>query len=316
MPSHIRQKTFTTILLLILTACTSTSTEDSTIATAVALTVAAQNTAQGITQTPAVTATPIITQTPLKFSPTLTQLAPIASPTRAGNTKTSECAQASFISQTIPDETIFRPGEQFTQTWEIKNMSNCTWTTSYKIIFWDGDVLGGGYVYNLPQFTPPQGIVPISLVLVAPKSEGPYNSEWVLQTPDGTNFGVGEYSVPFFTKIVVPDDKRPVYTITNVEYEILRDPPTGCPANVTWTIIATVTTNGPFEFSYYWTQKDGNDSDPKPAEIEAAGSMTFTRAVKYGLAASPGEKWVEFNVSEPFLNSYGKAVFIKDCGQQ
>ncbi len=302
--------------MLMLMACSSAGTDDPAVATAVALTVAAQNTAP--TNTEAAPASPTLfpTQTPLKFSPTLTLLpTTIASPTRSGNTAISECARASLVSETIPDGTIYRPGEQFTKTWEIQNTSSCTWDTSYKIIFWSGDVLGGGFVYNLPQVTAPGGIVPISLVLVAPTDEDTYTSEWMLQTPDGTEFGVGEYSTPFFAEIAVSDDKKPGYTITKVEYQIVRSPATGCPANVHWTVYATVTTNGPFEFSYYWVQKDGNNSKPKTAEIEAAGTITFERLWIIGLANTPGEKWMEFHVSDPFTKNYGKAVFLSDCGQ-
>ena len=299
------------LVMLIICACSANNPQDPAVATAVALTIAAQNN----TATPASTATPLITQTPLQFAPTLTALAPIASPTLRGNTSKSACAKASLVEETIPDGTIFRPGELFTKTWKIQNLSNCTWDTTYKIIFWDGNVLGGGYVYNLPQATPPQGILPVSLVLTAPMQEGDYTSEWMLQAPDGTDFGVGEYSASFFTKIAVSDDKHPGYTITNVDYQIVREPATGCPANVHWTVYATVTTNGPFEFKYYWTQKDGNDSSPKSATIASATSKTFERLWIIGLANTPGDKWMEFHVSEPFEKNYGKAVFTSTCGQ-
>lgn len=309
MYSYKKYITLITVLTLILSACGAQETEDPAISTAVALTVAAQN-VKG-TATPAASATPIFTQTPLQFSPTLT---PPASPTLQGSSSSSECGKASLISETIPDGTIFTPGAQFTKTWEIKNIGNCTWDTSYKIIFWSGDLLGGAYVYNLPQITPPQGVVPISLVLTAPTTDGDYTSAWKLQTPDGASFGVG-YNAAFYTEIVVSSDKKPDYAITKVEYQIIRDPATGCPANVTYTVIATVTTNGPLEFAYYWTQKDGNDSSPKTVEVTAAGTTTFKREWKIGLAATPGDKWIEFNVSEPVQQSYGKAVFTSTCGQ-
>jgi len=312
-----RNKIFILIMCaLILAACGSSTTEQNEIATAVAQTVSAQNAAATRTETPPASPTLFATQTPPKFSQTLTPLATIPSPTLPGNTAKSECAKASLVAETIPDGTIYRPGEQFTKTWEIQNVSNCTWDTSYKIVFWNGDVLGGGFVYNLPQITPPGGVVPISLVLIAPTAEASYTSEWMLQTPDGTEFGVGEYSAPFFAEIVVSDDKKPGYTITKVEYQIIREPATGCPANVLYTVIATVTTNGPLEFSYYWTQKDGNNSSPKATEVEAAGNYTFERGWQIGFANTPGEKWIQFHVSDPFEKAYGKAVWINSCGQQ
>lgn len=303
-----------TIIVLSLSACSGQSTLDPAIATAVAQTVAAQNAVQPNTETPAAPITPIITKTPLQFLATLTPMLPAASPTLPGNTQKSACAKASLVSETIPDGQIFRPGDIFFKTWEIQNTSSCSWDTSYTIIFWDGDVLGGAYVYNLPQAVPSGGIVPITLQLTAPTAEGSYTSEWKLQTPDGTDFGVGEYSAAFYTEIVVSEDAHPGYTITKVEYEIVREPATGCPANTWYTVYATVTTNGPFEFSYFWTQKDGNNSSPKTVEIEAAGTQTFERLWIIGLANTPGEKWVEFHVSDPFQKNYGRAIFTFDCG--
>lgn len=316
MVSSIKKRILIAALAFSLSACSGQGTPDPVISTAVAQTVAAQNAGQSNTETPAAPSTPIVTQTPLQFLPTLTPITPAASPTLPGNTQKSTCAKASLVSETIVDGQIFRPGEKFTKTWEIQNLSPCTWDTSYKIIFWNGNVLGGGFVYNLPQITPPQGIIPISLVLTAPTVEGSYTSEWVLQTPDGVEFGVGEYSVAFYAEIVVSDDKKPGYTITKVEYDIIRDPATGCPANVTYTVIANVTTNGPFEFSYYWTQKDGNDSSPKPVEVKEAGTKTFKREWRIGRTATPGDKWIEFHVSDPFQQDYGKAAFSHTCGQQ
>jgi len=51
-------------------------------------------------------------------------------------------------------------------------------------------------------------------------------------------------------------------------------------------------------------------------EVKSAGVTTYQREWMLGLAATPGEKWIEFHVSEPFEQGYGKAYFTKDCGQQ
>ena len=57
-----------------------------------------------------------------------------------------------MISETIPDGTIYAPGQKFTKTWEIKNTSNCSWNTSYKIVFWDGNTLGGAISWAMGYF--------------------------------------------------------------------------------------------------------------------------------------------------------------------
>lgn len=318
----IKYSVFVTIIMmsLLITACGGETTAQATqamniIETAVAETVAAQNTIQSqYTSTPVPAAAPVGTQTPLMFSPTLTPLAPIVSPTRQVNTTQSQCASASMVSETVSDGMIFSPGQVFTKTWEIMNTSTCTWDTSYKIVFWNGDVLGGAYYYNLPQVVVPGQTVPISLVLTAPKEEATYKSEWKLQTPDSVEFGVGQYSSPFFTEIEVSADTTPNYTITAVDFSMERVPATGCVANETHTLYVTITTNGPVDIQYHWVQSDGNNSSNQTLRIKTATTKTLSRSWQLHLATNTGTRWIQFVVTEPFSKEYPKIEFTKTCG--
>jgi hypothetical protein len=263
---------------------------------------------------------PVATQTPLQFSPTLTPLAAPPSPTLPSNAAISKCGSASLVSETIPDGTIFKPGAQFTKTWEIKNTSTCAWDTSYKIIFWDGDILGGAYVYNLPQAVGPGQTVPISLILTAPTAEATYTSKWMLQTPDNINFGVGQYNAPFYAEIAVSASSNPNYAVTSVEYEMVRDPATGCPANVTYTAYATVTSNGPLEFKYYWTQSDGHTvKNPNIIKIKNAGSVVVSNSWQLHIATNTGTRWMALAIGisdgESYkYTEYPHIDFTKTCG--
>jgi hypothetical protein len=318
----IRTLTITTIIMLILSACGAESTPDPTISTAVALTVAAQNAQSANTDAAPPAATPEPTNGPLQFIPTLTPLVSIASPTlsKPVNTSNSECARASFVSETIPDGTIYKPGTQFTKTWDIKNESGCTWDTSYKIVFWNGDVLGGGYVYNLPQTVPPGATFPISLVLTAPTTDGPYTSEWMLQTPAGEEFGVGEYSVPFTANIIVSSDTKQEYAITSVEYTVERVPASGCPANVDYFIHAAVTSNGPIEIGYQWLLGSGTpetilEKPVKTLKFTEAGTKTVTHQSRLHLGATPGnQRWKALVIVEPYYQEFYHVNFLYDCG--
>ncbi len=292
------------ITTLLITSCSaSTPTEDpqTVIQTSVAQTVAAQNTLN-VTNTETPSAAAIPTKTPFQqvtLAPTLppTATAPAAS-------SFSQCASASLKSENIVDGTIFKPGEQFTKTWEITNTSTCVWDTSYKIIFWDGDLLGGGYVYNLPQVVGPGQTLPVSLVLIAPATDGAYKSEWKLQTPDNINFGVGYLNTAFYTEIAVSSAEKPTYGIASVVTNYTRDPVTGCPANTLVTVSATVATNGPLEFTYRWEQSDGNDSDAKTFMMKSATTQTFTREWKFGRANTQGPKSITFVITEPIQKKY------------
>jgi hypothetical protein len=308
------------ITSMLITACGAESTPDavqemSRIETAVAETVAAKDTS---TSEPA---EPIVTTTPLLFSPTLTPLAVPASPTLPSNTAISKCASASLVSETIPDGTIFKPGAQFTKTWDIKNTSTCAWDTSYKIVFWDGNVLGGGYVYNMPQAVGPGQTVTIPLVLTAPTDEATYTSKWMLQTPDNINFGVGQYSAPFYVEIAVSASATPNYAVTSVEYEMVRDPATGCPANVTYTAYATVTSNGPLEFKYYWNQSDGHTvNNPEIIKMKTAGSVVVSNSWKLHISTNTGTRWMAIVIGtldksgDYQYTEYPHIEFTKTCG--
>jgi hypothetical protein len=283
------------------------------------LTVAAKSAEQNTVNTPPPETLPDITQTPLQFSTTLTPSAPVATATSPANASANACAKASLISETIVDGTVFKPGAQFTKTWEIKNLSSCTWDTNYRVIFWDGDILGGAYYYNLPQVVPPGGVVPISVLLSAPAADGDYTSKWALQTPDKTNFGVGDYSAPFYANIVVSSAEKPEYAVTSVTYKMVRDPETGCPANVTYTAYATVTTNGPLTFNYYWAQSDGHNVKGEITKIESATSIVLSNSWKLHIATSPGTRWMALAIGlsdgENYqYTEYPHIEFTKLCG--
>lgn len=308
--------TITMIAVLLVTACGGNTDPERVIQTAVAETVMAQNTEQAPpTETPSA---PDLfpTQTPYAPPATFTPFPTSVSPTPPGATGKFECAKASLVSENtnvLPDGVVLKPGETFTKTWVIQNTSTCVWDTNYKIVFWDGNIMGGGYVYNLPQITPPGQTVPISLVLTAPEANGTYRSEWKLQTPDRINFGVGMYDVPFYTEIVVSDAKKPPYGILSVEYEITRRPPTGCPFNIWYTVYATITVSGPYEFTYYWAQKDGNNSNPKTIYMDKAGSITLSREWKVAIIDSQADRWMQIIVTDPVYKEYGKATWPFEC---
>ncbi|MDO8754115.1 MAG: NBR1-Ig-like domain-containing protein [Anaerolineales bacterium] len=303
--------TITISLSLLATACgPDTSTQEAVIQTAVAQTVAAQTTVE-VANTATPSAPLVSTQTPFQLP---TPLGLLTSTVPPPNTSKADCAKASLVSETIVDGTIFKPGTQFTKTWEITNTSNCVWDTSYKIVYWSGDIMGGGYVYNLPQVVGPGQTIPISLVLIAPTADGTYRSEWKLQTPDKFYFGAGTYNSPFFTEIVVSSSIIQEYAVTSMELSVVRDPIIGCPTNTTYTAYATFTTNGPLEFKYRWLQQDGNNPNPQTINMTTAGKKTVSREWKLIRSASQNDnRWFAIVITEPVYTEYPTVGFGFHC---
>jgi hypothetical protein len=306
----VKYKLFTLLFsfTMLVSACGTTNSAD-TVATSVALTVQAQN-AQQTANSPisVVTGTPIPTQL---SGPTST---PLPRPTFAPPTgKDADCAKASLVEdKTIPDGTILKPGEPFTKIWRIQNTSTCVWDTNYKIVFWDGDVMGGAYVYNFPQQALPGDTVDIPLQLIAPAVDGEYKSYWKLQTPGGTSFGVG-YDTPFWLDIVVSSSTKTDYGITSVTYTIERNPATGCPANVRWTIYATISVNGPVKVIYNWRYSDGGEENKVTLKFASAGSQTVSTLYTLHFGSNTGERWAQLFTTAPVPQDFGKATFLYDC---
>lgn len=298
-----------TCLALLSSACgTSEANTEAQIATAVAQTVEAQK-----PESTPTSATIDATSTPLVLPPK-TQTATVAPrptfPPASGGDQ--ECMKASLVGETVPDGTILKPGEQFTKTWKIQNDSTCTWSTSYKIVFWDGDVMGGGYVYNFPQQALPGDTVDVPLVLTAPSTDGTHKSSWKLQTPGGSTFGVGADS-PFWAEIVVSSSTKLEYGVTSVTYTVNRDPATGCPANVFYTIYATISVNGPVSITYNWKKSDGTLDDKKTIKFTEAGTKTVSMEWSLHLGSATNERWAQLFTLLPDQQEYGKATFTYSC---
>jgi hypothetical protein len=187
-----KQFIITTILSLLLNACggdvTSTSSPDdvlSVINTEVALTSMALQ-SQAPTEQPVVTAT----FTPLPL-PTATLIASLPTSTASSSSLiySSGCDNAVYISDvTIPDGSVFQPGATFTKTWGIQNTGTCTWSSSYNIIFSNGDDMSGEAT-SIDQSVAPGSTAEISVELIAPESDGTYTGYWILENGSGTAFG-------------------------------------------------------------------------------------------------------------------------------
>jgi hypothetical protein len=91
-----------------------------------------------------------------------------------------------FISDvSVPDGTVFGPGESFSKTWRIKNSGTCTWTATYKLTFRDGDQMGGPQSVPLSKSVSPSDEVDISINLTSPNEAASYKGFWQLRNMDG-----------------------------------------------------------------------------------------------------------------------------------
>lgn len=155
---------------------------------------------------PSATFTPLPTAT---NTPIPTVIATIArTPTEAATaTPEAACNRAGMgtpFDLTISDGTQIPAGETFTKTWRLVNSGSCKWTRLYKLVFFSQNPLGAAYEHFLPGEVLPGYAVDLSIEFTAPLQLGTYRSNWMLQAPDGTLFGLGmNADTPFYVSIEV-----------------------------------------------------------------------------------------------------------------
>jgi hypothetical protein len=302
---------------LVAAGCAPAAPNDTIIATSVAQTVAAQDTARA-QLTP--TATKLAgTPTP-RFSPTpLTTKAPPTAPA-PGSSNIVPCYRAEYVADvTIPDGTIVSPGASFWKTWSVKNTGSCSWNSTYKFVFMDGDILGGAYVYNFPGVAAPNQTVEIPIQLFAPTTTGSFTGYWKIQAPDKTIFGVGQYDQALSVSVVVgsgtPENNKTasVYDITAVSYTIERR----CTAaNTFWHIWVNLTSNGPLKSTFSILQSDGVAKHNIKLAFSTAETLTFD----YGewsqrtITSSPNPRWVQVITNSPIYREWPKSESMYLCG--
>ncbi|MFV1949050.1 MAG: NBR1-Ig-like domain-containing protein [Anaerolineales bacterium] len=201
------------LLMISLTACNmpgrsiSSADKTATIDASVAETVAAR----GVTSTePSSGGSETITDTPDPGPgdpPTSTPQPDTQTPSETP----IPCNLGRFVTDiTIPDGTVFEPGEVFTKTWRLRNVGSCAWTSGYDIVFSGGDAMNGASPVQVTAGTVNPGqSVDISVDLTAPGSAGTYRGNWQLRDPSDVIFGIENSSSELFwveIEVIVPTD--------------------------------------------------------------------------------------------------------------
>jgi hypothetical protein len=109
---------------------------------------------------------------------------------------------------TVPDGAQFAGNSAFVKTWRLKNTGTCAWEEGAKLAYVSGDVLSGPAAVSVPTVAVGAS-TDISVNFVAPAAPGTYRSNWRMQRPEGTQFGVEVH-----VQIVVSASATPTPTAT------------------------------------------------------------------------------------------------------
>jgi hypothetical protein len=168
---------------------------------------------------------------------------------------------AAFVSDvTVPDGTVFEPGETFTKTWRLRNDGDSTWTTSYSVVFDEGNDMGADASIPLTNEVAPGQTVDISVEMTAPDDVGEHSGFWLIRNAAGQIFGVGEDSdQPFFVVIVVaaegqvPATKTPIAGGATIASASLSGQPANysgaCPVDIDFSGTISTSSSGTFVYS-------------------------------------------------------------------
>jgi hypothetical protein len=226
------------------------------------------------------------------------------------------CARASLVSENPPDNTILTPGQYFWKTWTLQNAGTCTWTTAYKLVFWNGERMGSSISYALTDDIEPGESTDISIYLQAPATGGSFTGFWRLKTPWESNFGVGQYDSDISTTIVVgsvtPESRKTstVFGITSVTYTIDR---TCAPANTFYTITAYISSNGPVKINFIWMQSDGNNDETNQLTFTEASTKAIKREWSQHKDSSPNPRWIQVIVTSPTYQAFDQMPLPDLC---
>jgi hypothetical protein len=136
-------------------------------------------------------------------------------PPTTGTAPTAVCDSMTFVADlSIPDGTQMPPKQTFNKTWRIKNTGTCTWNSSYKFEFVQGDPMGG-QTQTINGTVAPGQTYDMTVPMTAPKKPGKYTGIW--QMVNGQN-------VPFGTRVWVqivvkaPSEPAPTPVAPSIEY--------------------------------------------------------------------------------------------------
>jgi inhibitor of cysteine peptidase len=105
---------------------------------------------------------------------------------------------------TVPDDTVFAPGEAFVKSWRLRNTGTCPWIDGYSLVFVAGNQMGSPETQPLPKVVAPGQTVDVSVDLVAPEEPGEYLGRWQFSDANGELFGVGGFiEETIYTRILV-----------------------------------------------------------------------------------------------------------------
>ena len=217
-----------------------------------------------------------------------------------------DCNLSKFVSETIPDGTVYQPGDTFTKTWTIRNIGTCKWNTDYRFVFEEGNQMGGPSSIKLNHPVATGDTYTFKIDLTAPSSNGDYTGVWRIKSDDGENLG------KYWVKITVGSPAPPPasFAVTSVGFYM---PHTwidmSCPGYVN--VKAEITTSAAGKVTFKMDDSTGCPGcATKSLMFSSAGSQIIDHTLN---ATASGDYWVKLYIDEPNHQWFGPKNFHVNC---
>ena len=214
----------------------------------------------------------------------------------------SACYAASTVSETIYDNTVMDPDEDFTKTWTLLNSGTCSWYSGYELVYISGYQMDGDSPQYISSEISPGESVTFSVDMEAPSSEGTYTGNWELQTADGTTIA------SIWVKIIVDEDDDDDFEVSSVTFSTDETYTGTCP--YTYTYKAYITSDGEGDVVYYFKYSDGSTSSASTLAFDEDETRTVSGS---WTLSSSGDYWVKVYIQSPNNQTFGKAELDLNC---
>jgi ABC-type amino acid transport substrate-binding protein len=213
---------------------------------------------------------------------------------------------------TVPDGTVMNPGQDFDKIWRIQNTGTCTWDGSYRIVFVQGDQMGGT-PEAVKGTVKPGATYDMVIDQKAPTAPGNYGGLW--QMVNGKNVPFGNR---LWVKITVPGAVAPT-AVPPTATPIPPVQPTLAPAPEIYSFTAsenTVLMGDVVTLSWSFSTQDLASArltrtNPDGSVTQLNGGADVVSPGSYDdLAMSPGTVTYTLVVSSEFGGSSTKSVVV------
>ena len=96
------------------------------------------------------------------------------------------CYRAELVDETIPDGTVFPPGQGFVKVWNVQNTGVCEWTEDFRWVLTDGIDFRGPRDIRFGRSVMPGEVMKVALELGAPTEPGTFTGTYKIFTDQNT----------------------------------------------------------------------------------------------------------------------------------